>query len=94
MKLPILAGALATLAVGAALANEPTSTATSTDPTTTFKSLDTDGNGRISESEARAHPELSAGFRDAVSDANNGMTVDEFSKRHASQAPSQVPPSN
>jgi hypothetical protein len=94
MKLPLLAGVLA-LTVGAAFANEPTSTTTA-DPAATFKSLDTDGNGRISESEARANPELSAGFSSAVSDRNSGMTMEEFNAWHASKAPSQTPtpPSN
>lgn len=92
MKLPLIAGVLA-LAASAAFANEPT-TATATDPAATFKSLDTDGNGRISESEARAHPELSTGYRSAVADANGGMTMEEFNAWHASQKPSQTPPSN
>jgi hypothetical protein len=92
MKLPLLAGAIATLIVGGAFANEPTGTATSTDPAATFKSLDADGNGRISESEARAHPELSSGFRDAVSDASSGMTMEEFNTWHSSRQPSQTPP--
>lgn len=92
MKKIILAGTLAVLAAGAALANEPT--ATSMDPTATFKSLDTDGNGRISESEARANPELAAGYRQAVSDANGGMTMDEFNAWHSSRKPSHTPPSN
>jgi hypothetical protein len=92
MKLPLIAGALA-LATSVALANE-TMNPTSADPSSTFKSLDADGNGRISESEARAHPELSAGFREAVSDASTGMTMEEFSAWHASQQPSQSPPSN
>ena len=94
MKLPLLAGVIATLAVGGAFANEPTGTATAADPAATFKSLDTDGNGRISESEARAHAELSAGYRSAVADANGGMTMEEFNAWHASQKPSQTPPSN
>ena len=94
MKLPLLAGVLA-LTVGAAFANEPTSTTTA-DPAATFKSLDTDGNGRISESEARAHPQLSSGYRSAVSDANSGMTMEEFNSWHASQSSCQTPtpPSN
>ena len=92
MKLPLLAGVLA-LTVSAAFANDPTTTATA-DPAATFKSLDTDGNGRISESEARAHAELSAGYRSAVADANGGMTMEEFNAWHASQKSSQTPPSN
>ena len=92
MKLPLIAGALA-LAASVALANEP-STPSSADPSATFKSLDTDGNGRISESEARAHPELSAGYRNAVSDSNSGMTMEEFNAWHSSQKSSQSPPSN
>ena len=93
MKQVLLAGALAALAAGAALANEPTSSS-SMDPAATFKSLDTDGNGRISESEARANPELSSGYRNAVSDASSGMTMEEFSRWHSSQSSSQTPPSN
>ncbi|HEU4516023.1 MAG TPA: hypothetical protein VFR77_01865 [Steroidobacteraceae bacterium] len=91
MKLPLIAGVLA-LAASAAFANEPTAT-TATDPAATFKSLDADGNGRISESEARAHPDLSAGYRSAVADANGGMTMEEFNAWHASKQ-SQTPPSN
>jgi len=94
MKLPLITGALATLAVGAAFANDPTTTTGSTDPAATFKSLDTDGNGRISESEARAHAELSAGYSSAVSDPNVGMSMEEFNTWAASQKPSQTPPSN
>lgn len=92
MKLPLLAGVLA-LAASAALATEPTATS-SADPAATFKSLDTDGNGRISESEARANPALSSGYREAVSDANSGMTMEEFNAWHASQQQGQTPPSN
>jgi hypothetical protein len=92
MKLPLIAGVLA-LATTAALANEPM-TSSSADPSATFKSLDTDGNGRISETEARANPELSAGYRSAVSDATSGMTMEEFNAWHASQKSSQSPPSN
>jgi hypothetical protein len=94
MKLPILAGVLA-LTVGAAFANEPTSTTTA-DPAAAFKSLDTDGNGRISESEASANPALSSGFKSAVSDASSGMTMEEFTAWHASQTQGQAPtpPSN
>ena len=93
MKLPLLAAALA-LTASAAFANDPTTTSAAADPAATFKSLDTDGNGRISESEARAHPELSTGFRSAVADASSGMTVEEFTAWHASQKSSQTPPSN
>jgi heat shock protein HslJ len=93
MKQVLIAGALAALAAGAALANQTTTTS-SADPAATFKSLDTDGNGRISESEARAHPELSSGFRSAVSDASSGMTMEEFTRWHSSQTSSQTPPSN
>ena len=92
MKLPLLAGVLA-LAASAAFANEPM-TSSASDPAATFKSLDTDGNGRISESEARANPELSSGYRSAVADANGGMTMEEFNAWHASQKSSQTPPSN
>ena len=92
MKLPLIAAAIA-LAASAAFANEPTAT-TATDPAATFKSLDTDANGRISESEARAHHELSSGFRSAVADASSGMTMEEFNAWHASQKSSQTPPSN
>jgi hypothetical protein len=91
MKLSLLAGALA-LTAAAAFANDPTST--TADPSATFRSLDTDGNGRISESEASAHPGLSAGYRDAVSDANSGMTEAEFNAWHATQGSTQSPPSN
>lgn len=94
MKRAIIAAAIATLATGAAFATEPMNTATAMDSAATFKSLDTDGNGRISESEARAHAELSAGYKNAVSDARGGMTMDEFSKWNSSQKPAQAPPSN
>ena len=93
MKQVLIAGALAALVAGAAFANEP-ATATSMDPAAAFKSLDTDGNGRISESEARANPELAAGYRNAVSDATGGMTVEEFNRWHSSRTPGQTPPSN
>jgi hypothetical protein len=92
MKLPLIAGALA-LATTVAFANQPSSSSTA-DPSATFKSLDSDGNGRISETEARAHPELSAGFRSAVADASSGMTMEEFNTWHSSQKSSQSPPSN
>ena len=92
MKLPLIAAALA-LTASAAFATEPTTTSSS-DPAATFKSLDTDGNGRISESEARANPELSSGYRSAVSDANSGMTMEEFNAWHASRQQGQTPPSN
>ena len=94
MKQVILACALATLAAGAAFANEPTSTTTAADATATFKSLDTNADGRISETEARAHAELNAGFRDAVSDSSAGMTMEEFNAWVASRKATQTPPSN
>ncbi len=94
MKQFLLAGALAALAAGAALANEPATTS-SADPAAAFKSLDADGNGRISESEARANPELAAGYRNAVSDASGGMTAEEFKRWHSSRTPGQTtPPGN
>ena len=93
MKLTILASVLA-LAASGAFANDPMN-ATSSDPSATFKSLDTDGNGRISESEARANPELSSGYRSAVSDPTGGMTMEEFNAWHSSQKSGQTtPPSN
>jgi hypothetical protein len=106
MKLPIFAGALAIVAATSAFAGEPTNPATAMDPTATFKSLDTDGNGMISATEARAHDALNAGYRDAVSDADKGMSMAEFEAWAASQkpgamtpnssstAPTEVPPSN
>jgi hypothetical protein len=94
MKLSLLTGAVALAMTTAAFANEPASTTTTMDPAATFKSLDTDGNGRISETEARAHDALSAGYRDAVSDSAQGMTMEEFNAWHANQKPSGTPPSN
>jgi hypothetical protein len=96
MKLSIITGVLAALAASAAIANDPTTTTTSsTDAAATFKSLDTDGNGRISESEAASHAELSAGYRTAVSDSASGMTMEEFNSWYASrQQSTQAPPSN
>jgi len=93
MKLPIITGVIAALAAGAAIAGDPTSTTASTDTAATFKSLDTDGNGRISESEAASHAQLSAGYRTAVSDSASGMTMEEFNSWYARQS-TQTPPSN
>ena len=93
MKPTILAGALAALTVSAALANEPpTTNTTSGDQTVTFKSLDTNGDGRISETEARANPDLSSGYRGAVSDASKGMTQEEFDAWNSSRQQGQTPP--
>jgi hypothetical protein len=95
MKLPIITGVIAALAAGAAIAGDPMTTTASTDAAATFKSLDTDGNGRISESEAASHAELSAGYRTAVSDSASGMTMEEFNSWYASrQQSTQAPPSN
>jgi hypothetical protein len=95
MKLRIITGVVAALAAGAAIAGDPMTTTASTDAAATFKSLDTDGNGRISESEAASHAELSAGYRTAVSDSASGMTMEEFNSWYASrQQSTQAPPSN
>jgi hypothetical protein len=91
MKSAIFAGALAALAVGAALANEPTSTTASGG--VTFKSLDANGDGRISQTEAQANPDLSAGFSTAVSDPNKGMTQAEFDAWNSGHQQGQTPPS-
>ena len=95
MNLRIITGVVAALAAGAAIAGDPMNTTASTDAAATFKSLDTDGNGRISESEAASHAELSAGYRTAVSDSASGMTMEEFNSWYASrQQSNQAPPSN
>ena len=95
MKLRIITGVVAALAAGAAIAGDPMTTTASTDAAATFKSLDTDGNGRISENEAAGHAELSAGYRTAVSDSASGMTMEEFNSWYASrQQSTQAPPSN
>ena len=95
MKLRVITGVVAALAAGAAMAGDPMTTTASTDAAATFKSLDTDGNGRISESEAASHAELSAGYRTAVSDSASGMTMEEFNSWYASrQQSTQAPPSN
>lgn len=91
MKPAILFGALAALTVSSAFANEPTGTTTASDSSAKFKSLDTNGDGYISQSEASAHPELNSAFTGAVSDASKGMTQQEFDAWHAKQ--SQQPPS-
>jgi hypothetical protein len=94
MKLPIIAGALAVVAATAAFAGDPVNKSTSADPKATFKSLDTDGNGRISATEARVHNELNAGYQGAVSDSAKGMSMAEFEAWAASQKPAVMPPSN
>ena len=91
MKKAILFGALAALTASSAFANEPTSTTTASDPGAKFKSLDTNGDGYISQSEASAHPELNSAFTGAVSDASKGMTQQEFDAWQAKQG--QTPPS-
>ena len=93
MKRAILLGALSALAISAAFANEPTNTATAGDPSVTFKSLDTDGDGRISQTEASANPELSSAYSGAVSDASKGMTQQEFDSWNADRQSGQTPPS-
>ena len=90
MKLPLLAGAIALCAVGGAFANESPSP---TKPTVTFESLDTNSDGRISADEARAHKDLDAGYRGAVSDSEKGMTQAEFDTWVTSQQ-APMPPSN
>lgn len=92
MKLPILAGALAILATGAAFAGEPVSNSPSANPSDTFKSLDTDGNGRISAVEARKLDALHAGYGEAVSDSNKGMSMDEFNAWAASHKSDSMTP--
>jgi len=94
MKLPYFAGALAVMAATAAFAGDPANTNASADPAATFKSLDTDGNGRISATEARVHNELNAGFKDAVSDPNQGMSMAEFESWTASQKPGAMTPNS
>lgn len=94
MKLPLITGALAVVAASAAFAGDPVNKTTSADPAATFKSLDVDGNGRISATEARAHRDLNAGYQGAVSDSDKGMTMAEFDAWAASQKPAATPPSN
>jgi hypothetical protein len=94
MKLPLIAGALAVVAATAAFAGDPVNTTTTADPKATFKSLDTDGNGRISAAEARAHHDLNAGYQGAVSDSEKGMSMAEFEAWASSQKPATMPPSN
>ncbi len=94
MKLALIAGALAVVAASAAFAGDPVNKTTSAVPTATFKSLDTDGNGRISAAEARVHHDLNAGYQGAVSDSDKGMTMAEFDAWVSSQKPAAMPPSN
>jgi len=94
MKLPLIAGALAVVAATAAFAGDPMNKDTSADSKATFKSLDMDGNGRISANEARAHAELSAGYQGAVSDSAQGMTAAEFDTWAASRQSTTTPPRN
>ncbi len=92
MKLPLIVGTCAALAAGIAFAGNPVNTTTSADPAATFKSLDTDGNGRISATEARQHTGLNAGYAGAVSDSAKGMSMDEFNVWAASQKPDAMMP--
>lgn len=94
MKLPLLGGVLAVVAATAAFAGDPMNKDTSADSKATFKSLDTDGNGRISADEARAHPELNSGYQGAVSDSTQGMTAAEFDTWAASRQSTTAPPRN
>jgi hypothetical protein len=94
MKLSLITGALAVVAASAAFAGDPVNKTTSAEPTATFKSLDTDGNGRISATEARAHHDLNAGFQAAVSDSAKGMSLAEFDAWASTQKPAAMPPSN
>jgi hypothetical protein len=94
MKLSYVAGTLVVMAATTALANDPANPTTSADPTATFQSLDTDGNGRISATEARAHHELNAGYENAVSDPNQGMSMEEFEAWTASQKPGAMAPNS
>jgi hypothetical protein len=94
MKLPLIAGALAVVAATSAFAGDPVNKTTSADPTATFKSLDVDGNGRISAAEARSHHELNAAYQGAVSDSDKGMTMAEFDAWAAGQKPVATPPNN
>jgi hypothetical protein len=93
MKPTLLVAGLSALAVSAAFAQQPmNSTTTPGSQTVTFKSLDTNGDGRISQTEASANPELSSSYRDAVSDASKGMTEEEFNKWNSSHQ-GETPPS-
>ena len=94
MKLSYFAGALAAMAATTAFAGDPANTAASADPTSIFKSLDTDSNGRISADEARAHKDLNAGYKDAVSDVNQGMSMAEFDIWTANQKPGAMTPNS
>lgn len=94
MKLPLIAGALAVVAATSAFAGDPVNKTTSADPTATFKSLDVDGDGRISATEARSHHELNAGYQGAVSDSDKGMTMAEFEAWAAGKKPAATPPNN
>ncbi len=94
MKLALIGGVLAVVAATAAFAGDPMNMDMPADSKATFKSLDTDGNGRISATEARAHAKLNSGYKGAVSDSNQGMTAAEFDTWSASQKPAAVPPSN
>ena len=90
MKLTLLAGAIALCAAGAAFATTPTYMPPTTPIAATFETPDTNGDGRISATEARAHKELDAGYRDAVSGSEKDMPQAEFDTWVRSQMP--VPP--
>ena len=91
MKSTILVGTIAALAVSGAFANEPQG-ATPGSSGVDFKSLDTNGDGRISQSEASASPELSSAYSTAASDPSKGMTQQEFDAWKSQQS-GQTPPS-
>lgn len=93
MKLTLLAGALALAATTAAFANDPAKPAHA-EPGATFQALDVNGDGRISAEEARAHNELNADFRGAVTDSERGMTQAEFDTWAKSRKPATRPPGN
>ena len=44
----------------------------------TFESVDTDGNGYISDSEAKARPDLSQNWKDIDTNADNQLNITEF----------------
>jgi len=92
MRARLMTGLIAIAAASTALANDPVEKPKSTMAPATFESLDINRDGRISATEARTHRDLSAAYRDAVTDADKGMSKSEFDSWAASRANKSTAP--
>lgn len=93
-SIPVIA-ALAVMAAGTALADDPPkATSPASSGQVTFNSLDKNSDGRISADEARAHQPLSRDYSTTATDSTKGLTKAEFDRWASGQPGARKPDAN